>query len=49
VWALYRRAVARIGPVSTLVEWDDHIPSFERLSEEADRARQALAEVRGVG
>ena len=48
VWALYRRAVARIGPVSTLVEWDDHIPSFERLSEEADRARRALAEVRGV-
>jgi uncharacterized protein len=40
VWALYQRAIRRTGSVSTLVEWDDHIPSFARLQEEADRARQ---------
>jgi uncharacterized protein (UPF0276 family) len=45
VWALYRQAVRRFGPVSTLVEWDDRIPSFEELVAEADRARAIEAEV----
>lgn len=35
VWQLYRAAIARIGSVSTLIEWDGNIPSWERLSEEA--------------
>jgi len=39
VWALYRSAVRRFGPVSSLIEWDDRIPSFERLEEESRRAR----------
>jgi hypothetical protein len=26
VWDLYREAVRRLGPVSTLIEWDDQIP-----------------------
>ena len=39
VWALYRHAIRRLGPVSTLVEWDGDIPSWDRLSEEAQRAR----------
>jgi len=50
VWDLYRYAIRRFGPVSTLVEWDGDIPSFERLQEEAERARSernaALAEPR---
>jgi uncharacterized protein (UPF0276 family) len=25
--------------VSTLIEWDDHIPTFERLEAESERAR----------
>ena len=45
VWAIYREAVRRFGPVSTLVEWDDRIPSFEELVAEADRARTLEAEV----
>ena len=53
VWALYRAAIARTGPVSTLIEWDDQLPTWERLSEEAETARAhreaALAEVRGPG
>ena len=44
VWRLYEYAVARFGPVSTLVEWDAEIPSFERLIAEGDRAR-TIAEV----
>jgi uncharacterized protein (UPF0276 family) len=45
VWGLYRHTIERIGPVSTLIEWDDAIPSYSRLVEEADRARVILDEV----
>jgi uncharacterized protein (UPF0276 family) len=43
VWRLYARAVRRFGRVSTLVEWDADIPSFERVRSEAAHAR-AIAE-----
>jgi uncharacterized protein (UPF0276 family) len=49
VWRLYRRAVARFGAVSTLIEWDDHIPPLARLIEEAHAARAIDAEVRREG
>jgi uncharacterized protein (UPF0276 family) len=39
VWALFEKAVRRFGAVSTLIEWDDRIPPFERLEAEAARAR----------
>jgi len=39
VWRLYEAAVQRFGSVSTLVEWDADIPSFERLSAEVQQAR----------
>jgi hypothetical protein len=45
VWKIYREAVRRFGPLSTLVEWDDRIPPFEELVAEADRARTIEAEV----
>jgi len=45
VWALYEHALRRCGPVSTLIEWDDHIPSWERLVAEAARARGVLERV----
>jgi uncharacterized protein (UPF0276 family) len=44
VWDLYREAVRRLGPVSTLIEWDDHIPPLERLVEESRRAEAIEAE-----
>jgi hypothetical protein len=44
VWELYRRVVRRVGAVPTLIEWDEAIPSLERLVDEAARARQAEAE-----
>jgi uncharacterized protein (UPF0276 family) len=43
VWALYARALRRLGPVSTLIEWDDQIPEFERLVQEVERARAVAA------
>jgi uncharacterized protein (UPF0276 family) len=43
VWALYESAVRRLGPVSTLIEWDEQIPELEVLVAEAARAREILA------
>src|SRR5262249_15969147 len=45
VWDLYRAAVRRFGCVSTLVEWDDHIPPIEDVLAEAERAGAGEAEV----
>ena len=45
VWALYASALRRLGPVSTLIEWDDRIPELETLAAEAARARAILARV----
>jgi uncharacterized protein (UPF0276 family) len=47
VWDLYGEAVRRFGDVSTLIEWDDLIPSFERLEEESEHARAVRTQVRG--
>jgi uncharacterized protein (UPF0276 family) len=38
VWALYARASSRTGPVSTLFEWDEAIPSFDQVKQEAEKA-----------
>jgi uncharacterized protein len=45
VWELYRAAVERFGAVSTLVEWDDHIPPLVRLVEESHHAEAIEADV----
>ncbi|MCH2111097.1 MAG: DUF692 domain-containing protein [Polyangiaceae bacterium] len=37
VLALYQETIRLCGPVSTLLEWDDRIPPFERLQEEVDK------------
>jgi uncharacterized protein len=42
VWTLYRRTIARTGPVPTLIEWDNDIPSFATLAQEAASARAIL-------
>jgi hypothetical protein len=39
VWRLYRHALARTGPVSTLLEWDARIPSLADLHAEVLKAR----------
>jgi uncharacterized protein (UPF0276 family) len=42
VWKLYEHAIARIGATPTLLEWDDQIPSFERVHAEALKAEKYL-------
>jgi uncharacterized protein len=42
VWRLYERAIERCGPVATLLEWDDKIPSFEEVHGEALKANRYL-------
>ncbi|HTV65252.1 MAG TPA: DUF692 domain-containing protein [Bryocella sp.] len=42
VWSLYDRAIRRIGPTATLLEWDDRIPSFEEVHAEALKANRYL-------
>ena len=42
VWSLYELAVGRFGPQPTLIERDAHIPEFEVLRQEAQRAQLIL-------
>jgi uncharacterized protein (UPF0276 family) len=42
VWELYARAIERCGPTPTLLEWDDHIPSFDEVHAEAKKAERYL-------
>ncbi len=42
VWALYENLVARIGPRPTLVEWDNDVPAFNVLAQEAAHAQNIL-------
>jgi hypothetical protein len=46
VWALYTEALARFGPVPTLVEWDRNIPALEVLRAQARYAQDILDRVR---
>ena len=39
VWRVYAHAVARIGKVPSLIEWDTDIPPLEVLLAQAERAR----------
>jgi uncharacterized protein (UPF0276 family) len=39
VWSLYAHALAQLGPVPTLIEWDTDVPALGVLLEEAERAR----------
>jgi uncharacterized protein (UPF0276 family) len=45
VWALYRHALARFGPVPTLIEWDNDVPPLDVLLGEAAQATALLEEV----
>lgn len=43
VWTLFGHALARTGPVPTLIEWDNDVPSWQVLFAEAKRADAAIA------
>ena len=40
VWSLYRRLVDRIGPVATLIEWDEATPDYHTVVAESRMARE---------
>ena len=51
VWSLYERTVARLGPVPTLIERDNHLPALAVLEQEAQHALDLQRQwaVAGVG
>jgi uncharacterized protein len=42
VWALYSEALARFGPIPTLIEWDNNVPPLDTLLGEAAQAGAIL-------
>ena len=42
VWALFQRTIARTGPISTMIEWDNDVPAFAALAAKAKRAQSVL-------
>jgi uncharacterized protein (UPF0276 family) len=42
VWALYAAVVARTGPLPTLIEWDNDVPPWATLADEARAAAAIL-------
>ena len=45
VWLMYRRTIARTGPVPTLIEWDNDVPTFSMFVHEAARAKAIMSAV----
>lgn len=48
VWKLYAHAIKRCGVTATLLEWDDKIPSFQEVHDEALKANAYLAGARAA-
>jgi len=42
VWALYETVISRTGPVASLIEWDNDVPAWPVLREEAAAAQRML-------
>ena len=39
VWDLYREVIRRLGPIPTLIEWDNDIPGIDVLLDQASQAQ----------
>lgn len=48
VWALYREVLERLGPISSLVEWDEDTPEWPTLRAEQRKATAIALEVCGT-
>lgn len=46
VWKLYAHAIRQCGVTATLLEWDDKIPSFPEVYDEAMKANEFIADAR---
>ncbi len=44
VWSLYSATIRRLGPTPTLIEWDNDVPAWPTLLDEARRAERAIVE-----
>lgn len=47
VWELFRHAIKNLKDVPVLIEWDEDIPEFEVLEDEAMKAKKIWGEVHG--
>ena len=45
VWKLYSQAIRRVGPTATLLEWDDRIPTFREVHDEALKANRFVSDL----
>ena len=45
VWKIYGEVYPQVGPVSTLLEWDDRFISFEATWKEALKAKAFQKEI----
>jgi uncharacterized protein (UPF0276 family) len=45
VWDLYGEAVGMVGPVSTLLEWDERLPPFPEVHAEVLKAREHIGAI----
>jgi uncharacterized protein len=43
VWSIYEKVIVKIGPVPTLIEWDNDVPAWSILKDEATKADAILA------
>ena len=48
VWSLFSATIRRTGPIPTLIEWDNDVPAWPTLFEEARRAERVLIEAARV-
>lgn len=48
VWSLYEDTLRHLGPVSTLVEWDQDVPPWDTLVAERDEAERRARSVLGA-
>jgi uncharacterized protein len=44
VWSLFSATIRRAGPIPTLIEWDNDVPAWSTLFEEARRAERTIVE-----
>lgn len=47
VWQFYQTTIQKLGPVPTLIEWDNNLPPFETLLSEANKARKIMEQTHG--
>lgn len=45
VWELFKVALTKFGSLPTAIEWDNHLPNFPHLLEEAEIAKNIMATI----